>query len=114
MTKKLIPLAVPDIGENEIELIKQVFDTNFLTEGKFTADFETEVANYLGVKNAIACTSCTTALHTVFECLNIKGKEVMVSDYTYPASAEAIISRANLLPSDLYSVAFRFCSAIMS
>ena len=91
MTKKLIPLAVPDIGENEIELIKQVFDTNFLTEGKFTADFETEVANYLGVKNAIACTSCTTALHTVFECLDIKGKEVIVSDYTYPASAEAII-----------------------
>ena len=86
-----IPLMVPDIGKDELELISQVFDTNFLTEGKFTAEFEEKVEEYLGVKNAIACTSCTTALHTVFECLNIKGKEVMVSDYTYPASAEAII-----------------------
>ena len=30
-------------------------------------------------------------MHTVFECLDIKGKEVIVADYTYPASAEAII-----------------------
>ncbi len=82
---------VPDIGKDELELISQVFDTNFLTEGKFTAEFEEKVGEYLGVKNAIACTSCTTALHTVFECLGIKGKEVLVSDYTYPASAEAII-----------------------
>lgn len=82
---------VPDVGENELNLIKQVFDTNFLTEGKFTVDFEGEVAKYLGVNEAISCTSCTTALHTVFECLNIKGQEVIVSDYTYPASAEAII-----------------------
>ena len=89
--KKLITLMVPDIGENELNLIKQVFETNFLTEGKFTAEFETEVVKYLGVSNAVACTSCTAALHTVFECLDIKGQEVSVPDYTYPASAEAII-----------------------
>ena len=54
-------------------------------------EFEKAVAEYLGVKHAIAVTSCTTGLHTVLECLNIKGKDVIIPDYTYPATAEAVI-----------------------
>lgn len=89
--KKTIPLAIPDVGEEEINKIKEVFETGFLTEGQTTKEFEQVVADYLGVKHAIAVTSCTTGLHAVFECLNIKGKEVIVPDYTYPATAEAVI-----------------------
>lgn len=91
MEKKMIPLAVPDIGEEEISAIRQVFSTKFLTEGETTKEFEKEVARYVGTKHAIAVTSCTTGLHSVFECLNIKGQEVIVPDYTYPATAEAVI-----------------------
>lgn len=89
--KKTIQLAVPDIGDEEIDEIKKVFSTRFLTEGQTTIDFEKTVADYVGVKHAIAVTSCTTALHSVLECLNIKGQEVIVPDYTYPATAEAVI-----------------------
>ena len=88
---KTIPLAIPDIGEEEIEEIRKVLGTGFLTEGITTKEFEQSVADYLGVKHAIAVTSCTTGLHTVLECLNIKGQEVIVPDYTYPATAEAVI-----------------------
>jgi len=91
LEKKTIPLAVPEVGEDEISKIREVMDTGFLTEGITTKEFEQNVADYLGVKHAIAVTSCTTGLHTVFECLNIKGKEVIVPDYTYPATAEAVI-----------------------
>lgn len=91
MDKKTIPLAVPDVGQEELEEIGKVFSTKFLTEGTTTQDFEKAVAEYVGVKHAIAVTSCTTALHTVLECLNIKGQEVIVPDYTYPATAEAVI-----------------------
>ena len=91
MEKKTIPLAVPDVGDEEINEIKKVFDTKFLTEGQTTKEFEEQVASYLGVKHAIAVTSCTTGLHTVFEGLDIKGQEVLVPDYTYPASAEAVV-----------------------
>ena len=91
MTKELIPLAVPDVGKEELEEINKVFKTGFLTEGATTQEFEKAVAEYLGVKHAIAVTSCTTGLHTVLECLNVKGKDVIIPDYTYPATAEAVI-----------------------
>ena len=91
MAKKLIPLAVPDVGKEELEEINKVFTTGFLTEGITTKEFEKTVAEYLGVKHAIAVTSCTTGLHTVLECLNVKGKDVIIPDYTYPATAEAIL-----------------------
>ena len=89
--KKTIPLAVPEVGEEEISKIREVVATGFLTEGETTKEFEKQVADYLGVKHAIAVTSCTTGLHAVFECLNIRGQEVIVPDYTYPATAEAVV-----------------------
>lgn len=91
MSKKTIPLAVPDVGNEELEEIRKVLATGFLTEGVTTQEFEKTVAQYVGVKHAVAMTSCTTALHTVLECLNIKDQEVIVPDYTYPATAEAVI-----------------------
>lgn len=91
MEKKTIPLAVPEVGEEELLEIKKVFSTKFLTEGETTKEFEEKVAKYVGVKRAIAVTSCTTGLHSVLECLDIKGQEVLIPDYTYPATAEAVI-----------------------
>ncbi len=91
MTEKGIPLAVPDVGEEEIDEIRKVMSTGFLTEGATTKEFEQSVADYLGVKHAIAVTSCTTGLHTIFEGLDIKDQEVIIPDYTYPATAEAVI-----------------------
>jgi len=91
LDKKKVPLTIPDVGDEELALIKEVFSTKFLTEGTYTKEFEKTVADYVGVKHAIAVTSCTTALHTVLECLNIKGKDVIIPDYTYPATAEAVI-----------------------
>ncbi len=88
---EVVPLAVPDVGEEEIEEIRKVFSTGFLTEGATTKEFEKQVADYVGVKHAIAVTSCTTGLHAVFESIGIKGQEVLVPDYTYPATAEAVI-----------------------
>lgn len=86
-----ISLAVPEVGEEEIQAIKEVFSTKFLTEGNTTKEFERVVADYVGTKHAIAVTSCTTGLHAVLECLDIKGQDVIVPDYTYPATAEAVI-----------------------
>ena len=61
----------------EIDEIRKVMNTGFLTEGSTTKEFEDMVADYVGVKHAIAVTSCTTGLHAVLECLNIKGQELL-------------------------------------
>lgn len=81
----------PSLDDNEINAIKQVFKSKFLTEGQVTKKFELAVSKYIKSKYAIATTSATTALHSVFQCINIKGKKVLVSDFTFPATADAII-----------------------
>jgi len=89
--RKRIYLMRPNIGKEEINLIKRVFQSQFLTEGDITKKFEDAISSYVHSKYAIATTSATTALHTVFHCIGIKGKNVLVSDFTFPATALAII-----------------------
>ena len=85
-----IPLNKNTIGKAEKIALNKVFDSGYMTMGKVTKKFEKKFAEHLGVKHAIAVTSCTTGLHAVFEGLHIKGQEVLVPDYTYPATAEAV------------------------
>jgi len=89
--RKRIYLMRPCVGSEEIKAIRKVFASKFLTEGRFTHQFEKTVAQYTHSKYAIATTSATTALHTMFHCMDVKGKNVLVSDFTYPATVLAII-----------------------
>ena len=89
--RKRIYLMRPNVGIEEIDEIKKVIHSKFLTEGKITQQFEKKVAKYTHSKYAIATTSATTALHTMFHCMGVKGKEVLVSDFTFPATVLAII-----------------------
>lgn len=89
--RKRIYLMRPSVGFEEIKEIKRVFHSKFLTEGKVTQQFEKTVAKYIHSKYAIATTSATTALHTMFHCMGVKGEKVLVSDFTFPATVLAII-----------------------
>jgi len=61
--------------------------------GSFVKDFEDEVKKYLGVKNAIAVNTGTSALHIALDSLNLKeGDEVIVPSLTFAASIQAIIA----------------------
>ena len=80
----------PTIDSQEINQVKKVFRSKILTEGKVTKKFEQKVASYVHAKYAIATTSATTALHVALECMNVKGKKVLVSDFTFPATALAV------------------------
>jgi perosamine synthetase len=86
-----IPLIRPFINDRVKELVAEVLDTGFLTEGPVTAQFEEAVANYLEVDHAVAFTSCTTGLETALRVAGIgSGDEVIVPDFTYPATAHAV------------------------
>ncbi|WP_291858187.1 DegT/DnrJ/EryC1/StrS aminotransferase family protein [Marinilabilia sp.] len=86
-----IPLIRPYINDRVKELVNEVLDSGFLTEGPVTKSFERSVASYVGVSNAIAFTSCTTGLETALRVAGIgRGDEVIVPDYTYPATAGAV------------------------
>jgi len=87
----LIKLMTPEVGSEELDLIQQVLESGHLTTGPMTHRFEQMVAEYLGVNHAVAVSSGTTALHLALVCLDIgPGDEVLVPDFTFPASANVV------------------------
>ncbi|WP_066892511.1 DegT/DnrJ/EryC1/StrS family aminotransferase [Clostridium nigeriense] len=87
----MIKLAVPDIGEEELEEIKKVFASKNLVQGDKVEEFENEIKKYLNVKNVIAVSSGTAALHLALLALGIgNNDEVIIPDFTFPATANAV------------------------
>lgn len=85
---KKIQLMKPNVGADELELVKQVIESGYLVEGPMVREFEKTVADYIGTKHAIACTSATTGLELALRALGVgKGDEVIVPDFTHPATA---------------------------
>jgi dTDP-4-amino-4,6-dideoxygalactose transaminase len=86
------PLIKPDLGEEELEEVKKVFSSGWLTQGPYIEKFERKIAEYVGARYAVAVTSCTTALYLCLKALGIKqGDKVVVPDFTFPATANAVV-----------------------
>ena len=87
-----IPLLRPYFDSEEIEEIQKVLDSGWVTQGPKVKEFEDKIAEYLGVKYAIAVTNCTSALHLSLLSIGIKeGDEVLVADYTFPATGHSVL-----------------------
>ena len=90
---EIIGLMKPNIGNHELELVKEVIESGYLVEGPMVREFEQTVADYIGVKHAIACTSWTTGAEMVFRAIGLEdGDEVICPDFTHPATALAVIT----------------------
>ena len=88
-----IQLMRPNVDATALDLIQQVLDSGNLVEGVFVRELEQRIAAFLGVKHAIACTSATTALELSLRALGAgAGDEVIVPDFTHPATALAVMS----------------------
>ncbi len=87
-------LAAPYTDEDELREIRGVLDSGYLTQGPKVAEFERSVACCVGTKYAFATTSATTALHLSLVALDVgPGDEVLVPDFTFPATANVVIQR---------------------
>lgn len=88
-----IRLSKPYLGDKQylMGLIEKALDNGFLAQGKYVANFEQQVAGYLGVKHAVAVSSGTAALHLSLIALGIGPEdEVIVPAYTFPATANVV------------------------
>jgi dTDP-4-amino-4,6-dideoxygalactose transaminase len=86
-----VPLFDLDLGEEEYERVKGVLDSNWLTMGEVTRDFESAFAEYLGVKHALAVSSGTAAMHLAHNALGLEqGDEAICPSLTFVATANAI------------------------
>src|ERR1700710_950049 len=87
----IIPLSEPDITELEIEAVLSVLRSTRLSLGPKLHDFETSVAQRIGLPHAIAVSSGTAGLHLCVCALGIgPGDEVIVPSFTFIAAANAI------------------------
>jgi perosamine synthetase len=86
-----IPLIKPFITEEIKARVAEVLDSGYLTEGPVTRQFEESIKNYTGCKFALAVCNCTVGLEMALRALKIgPGDEVIVPDYTYPATASVV------------------------
>jgi len=87
----MIPVGMPDIGEEEIEAVAGVLRSGMLAQGPRTAEFEEKFAGYCGTDNAVAVNSGTAALHATLLALGIgSGEEVIVPAFTFFATASSV------------------------
>ena len=81
---------MPQMTGAELERVRGVLDSNYINDGKVTAEFETEIARRLGVKHVMAVTSGTTAITAALHAAGVRaGDEVIVPDVTFIATANA-------------------------
>jgi len=88
----MIPLAKPEIGAREEELVLEVLRSGQLSLGPMGERFERDFAAWLGVEDAVAVSSGTTALHLGVRALGwTAGDEVLTSPFTFVASANCLL-----------------------
>ena len=86
-----IPLMRPRLSEAVRQRVQGVLESGHWTEGPLTRELESRMRDYVGCGHAIAVTSCTTGLEIALRALGVgPGDEVIVPDYTYPATAAVV------------------------
>jgi perosamine synthetase len=86
-----IQISVPTVGDEEWCAIKSSIDSGWLTQGPKVKEFENLFAEKHQVRNALATTSCTTALHLMLLAAGIgPGDEVIVPSFTWISTANAV------------------------
>jgi perosamine synthetase len=86
-----IPFAKPFLDEREAEAVQAVIRSGWIMQGQRVAEFERAVADYCGASEAVAVTSCTTALHLALLVLGVgQGDEVICPSLSFIATANTI------------------------
>jgi perosamine synthetase len=87
-----IPIIKPFLGQEEADLVLETIRDNWITGGKKVQEFESKIATLTQSKYAIACSNGTMALYMALVAMGVKqGDEVIVPDFTFIASANAVI-----------------------
>lgn len=86
-----LPLASPDIRDEDIALVNEVLRSGMLVQGAYVAKLEEAFAGYHGLKHAIALSNGTATLHLALKVLGIgPGDEVIVPAFSYVATANVV------------------------
>ena len=88
----MIPIARPQMGDEEKELVWSAMSSGALAQGARVRELEERFADFIGVPHAVATSSGTTALHLALLASEVgKDDEVITVPFTFFASASTIL-----------------------
>jgi perosamine synthetase len=89
--KSLIPQAKPIFLEDMEEAALDALRNDKYVSGENVVKFEEEFAHFIGTDYAVALSSGTAALDFIFMSLQIQGRKVVTSTWSFIASANSIL-----------------------
>ncbi|MEQ8181936.1 MAG: DegT/DnrJ/EryC1/StrS family aminotransferase, partial [Smithellaceae bacterium] len=96
-SRQVIPLFDLNYGQEEEEAVLRVLRRRWLTMGEEIDALESEFASFCGVRNALAVSSCTAALHLANIASGVQpGFEVICPSLTFAATVNAVIYAGGL------------------
>ncbi len=91
-SNRSIALAKPSFSTEEEQALIEVIRSGWVTQGPKVAEFEERFAALVGIENAVAVSSATSALFLSLHALGIgAGDEVVVPSLTFIASVNPIV-----------------------
>jgi perosamine synthetase len=92
LLRRTIPIAKPVLGREELEAVREVFESGMLVQGEKVKLFEEKFAEYIGVEHAVAVANGTMALDTALKALGLgPGDEVVTSAFSFIASSNCVL-----------------------
>jgi dTDP-4-amino-4,6-dideoxygalactose transaminase len=93
MDEPIVALGRPTFGPEEIDAVRDVLASGWVAgQGPQTRILEEKFAALTTRKHAVAVSNCTAALHLAMLAFEVgPGDEVLVADYTYPATGHAVL-----------------------
>ena len=86
-----IPAYEPDLGKEELTLLEDVINSNWISEGKYVREFEEKLRISCNREYALAFNNCTAALITGMKSIGIgKGDDVIVQSLVHSADPNSI------------------------
>jgi len=86
-----VPQFMPYVDMEEYEAIKHCFEINWITEGPKAKEFCQQLCDLIGVKYGVFAPNGTLSLYLALRAIGVgPGDEVIVPDFTFIASANAV------------------------
>lgn len=96
----MINVYQPSLGNEELERIGEVFESNWIGKGELVDEFEEQYAKHIRVdkRNLLSTNCCTEGLFSSMHLLDIKpGDEVVVPTISFVGAANAVCANGSKL-----------------